>query len=79
MPKPPTPRGFTISQERQVFHIGENFLFHDYGVDGEQPVIVFATLPAPDILEKVDGWFCDRTFSTTSDGLYRVYTIHPTK
>ena len=39
---------------------------------------MFATLPALDLLEQADDWFCDRTFSTAPNVFYQVYTIHGT-
>ena len=78
MPEPATLEGFTIPTELQLCHTGETFLFHDSGVDDEQRVIVFATLPALDLLEQADDWFCDGTFSTAPNVFYQVYTIHGT-
>ena len=70
MPEPATLKGFTIPTELQVCHNGESFLFHDSGVEDERRVLVFATLPALDLLEQADDWFCNGTFSTATNVFY---------
>ena len=57
-------------------HSGEKFMYYNSGPQDEKRIIVFATLPAIDLLEQSDDCFCDGTFSTATNVFYQVYTIH---
>ncbi len=54
---------------------GQNFLYFDSGKSDER-ILVFATLPAIDLLNGRSTWHCDGTFSVSPDVFYQVYTIH---
>ena len=68
--------GFTIPEALQKTYSGEQFLYHDSGSENPNRIIVFATLPALDLLAGCEEWFCDGTFSTAPDVFYQIYTIH---
>ena len=46
------------------------------GPQDEKRIIIFATLPAIDLLEQSDDWFCGGTFSTASNVFYQLYITH---
>ena len=46
------------------------------GPQDEKRIIIFATLPAIDLLEQSDDWFCGGTFSTASNVFYQLYIIN---
>ena len=76
MSEPSSLKGFEIPESLQMAHSGEKFMYYDSGPQDEKRIIVFATLPAIDLLEESDDWFCDGTFSTAPNVFYQVYTIH---
>ena len=76
MSEPSSLKGFEIPEFLQMAHSGEKFMYFDSGPLDEKRNIVFATLPAIDLLEQSDDWFCDETFSIATIVFYQVYTIH---
>ena len=76
MSEPSSLKGFEIPELLQMVHSGEKFMYYDSGPQDEKRIIVFATLPAIELLEQSDDWFCDETFSTAPNVFYQVYTIH---
>ena len=76
MSEPSSLRGFEIPELLQMAHSGEKFMYYDSGPQDEKRIIVFATLPAIDLLEQSEDWFCDGTFSTAPNVFFQVYTIH---
>ena len=51
------------------------FLYFDSG-KSDSRVLIFATLPALDLLSQSEICHCDGTFSVSPDVFYQVYTIH---
>ena len=68
-------KGFEVPELLQVAHSGEKFIYFDSPPQDEKRIFVFATLPAIDLLEQSDYWYCDGTFSTLT-GVAFVIIIH---
>ena len=64
-----------IPEPLKLTHSGDTFLYFDSG-KSDSRVLVFATLPALDLLSQPEICHCDRTFSVAPVVFYQVYTIH---
>ena len=76
MPKPKNlERVDEIPEPLKLTHSGDTFLYFDSG-KSDSRVLVFATLPALDLLSQSEICHCDGTFSVAPDLFYQVYTNH---
>ena len=76
MPKPKNLESVDeIPEPLKLTHSGDTFLYFDSG-KSDSRVLVFATLPALDLLSQSEICHCDGTFSVAPDVFYQVYTIH---
>ena len=76
MPKPKNLESVDeIPEPLKLTHSGDTFLYFDSG-KSDSRVLVFATLPALDLLSQSEICHCDGTFSVAPDLFYQVYTIH---
>ena len=64
-----------IPEPLKLTHSGDTFLYFDSG-KSDSRILVFATLPALDLLSPSEICHCDGTFSVAPDVFYQVYTIH---
>ena len=64
-----------IPEPLKLSHSSDTFLYFDSG-KSDSRILVFATLPALDLLSQSEICHCDRTFSVAPDVFYQVYTIH---
>ena len=76
MPKPKNLESVDeIPEPLKLTHSGDTFLYFDSG-KSDSRVLVFATLPALDLLSQSEICHCDGTFSVAPIVFYQVYTIH---
>ena len=64
-----------IPEALKLSHSSDTFLYFDSG-KSDSRILVFATLPALDLLSQSEICHCDGTFSVAPDVFYQIYTIH---
>ena len=76
MPKPENVESVDeTSEPLKLIHSGDTFLYFDSG-KSDSRFLVFAILPALDLLFQSEICHCDGTFSVVPDVFYQVYNIH---
>ena len=71
----PQDRFFDIPPEYQQTAASEAFLHQDTG-NGDDQILVFATIEIIQLLAESQSWFMDGTFKTSPELFFQVYTIH---
>ena len=75
-----TPKTLTdvadILEGLKIAHGGEEFLYYDSGSHDPERLLILATPSNFGVLEDSERWYCDGTFSTSTNVFYEVYSIH---
>ena len=71
----PQDRFFDIPPEYQQTSASDAFLLHGTG-NGDDRILVFATIENIQLLAESQWWFMDGTFKTSPELFFQVYTIH---